>query len=319
MAGSHGTMPGVTLVAHADWSVSDQKRWVARASRGVNGRFEAAAPVQEKSAGTLLQRLRTEAGEGGCALVGFDFPIGLPAAYARKARIGDFQEFLLNWGDGCWADFDKPARLPEEVCLERPFYPLAPGGSQRSFLTSGLGISWKGLYRRCELAHNGRRAACPLFWTLGGQQVGKAALSGWREVLVPGLRQADVGLAIWPFAGRINMLLTPGSVTVAETYPAEFYAPLGFSSGRWSKRRQSDRQARSGALCSWAERNSIELADDLRKAILDGFGVSTTGEDQFDAVTGLFGILNTLYNGIDEPEEVENRTVEGWILGQAWS
>ena len=138
-------------------------------------------------------------------------------------------------------------------------------------------------------------------------------------MLVPGLRQAASGLAIWPFAGRLNELFTPGSVTVAETYPAEFYGQLGFSNGRWSKRRQPDRRARSGALCDWAEKHSIELADDLRKAILDGFGDSATGEDQFDAVTGLFGMLKTLSNGMNEPEEEEIRTVEGWILGQAWN
>ena len=138
-------MPGVTLVAHADWSVSDKKRWVARApAEGLMGVLKQPLQLRRNLPGLLLQRLKAEAGEGGCAVAGFDFPIGLPVAYARKAGIGDFQEFLLNWGEGRWADFDKPARLSGEICVERPFYPLAPGGSQRIFLIGGLGISWRG-------------------------------------------------------------------------------------------------------------------------------------------------------------------------------
>ena len=318
MAGLNRNMPGLTLVAHADWSVSDKKRWMACARRETGGVFQAYAPVPVGDCGNMIWRLKAEVGENGCALVGFDFPIGLPAKYARRAGIRDFQEFLLRWGEGRWADFGNPARFKEEICLERPFYPQAPGGSQRAHLECKLGIEWRALYRECELPHEGRRAACPLFWTLGGQQVGKAAISGWRDVLIPGLHDASSGLVIWPFAGKLDMLFAPGRVIAAETYPAEFYTPLGLSSGRWSKRRQADRQARSDALLDWAERHDIELAYDLRQAILAGFGESDSGEDRFDAVTGLFGMLNTLYNGIDEPEEEEIRSVEGWILGLAW-
>ena len=306
------------LVAHSDWSVSKDKRWLACARRLPDGSFVASAPEPVGETGGLICRLRSEVGEDACALVGFDFPIGLPGTYARKVGIQDFQAFLLHLGEGRWADFEKPARSPEEISLERPFYPHAPGGSRRAYLGDKLGLEWTELYRKCEHPHQARRAACPLFWTLGGQQVGKAALSGWRDVLVPGLLDKGSGLVIWPFAGRLDELLAPGNVVVAETYPAEVYAHLGISGGRWSKRCQVDRQARAESLLAWAKGQKVKLADDLRLAILAGFGESNTGEDQFDAVTGLFGMLNTLYNRRDEPEGEEIRSVEGWILGQAW-
>ena len=44
------------------------------------------------------------------------------------------------------------------------------------------------LLRKCEIGRIGRRAACSLFWTLGGNQVGKGAIAGWRDLLGPALR-----------------------------------------------------------------------------------------------------------------------------------
>jgi hypothetical protein len=47
------------------------------------------------------------------------------------------------------------------------------------------------LRRQCERATPTRRAACPLFWTLGSNQVGKAAISGWQEVIAPAQRHGQ--------------------------------------------------------------------------------------------------------------------------------
>jgi hypothetical protein len=77
------------------------------------------------------------------------------------------------------------------------------------------------LRRECEKKQAGRRAACPLFWTLGANQVGKGAIVGWRDVLAPALREGDVSL--WPFDGRLLDLLKAGKIIIAETYPAECY------------------------------------------------------------------------------------------------
>jgi hypothetical protein len=62
--------------------------------------------------------------------------------------------------------------------------------------------------------------ACCLFWTLGGNQVGEAAMSGWRDVLAPALRNKGP-LSLWRFDGPLPSLLVPRKVLVAETYPAE--------------------------------------------------------------------------------------------------
>jgi hypothetical protein len=53
----------------------------------------------------------------------------------------------------------------------------------------------------------------------------------------------------------------------------------------------------------------------LRKEIHDGF---SQGDDAFDAVVGLFGMLQVC-NGQrapGEPDEVVIREIEGWILGR---
>jgi hypothetical protein len=101
------------------------------------------------------------------------------------------------------------------------------------------------LRRRCDLAHAGRRAASPLFWTLGAQQVGKAAIHGWKEVLVPGIGMRELDVWIWPYSGQLMNLLRPGRIIIAETYPAEVYTHLGIS---FSTRRPGKKiwEARSG-------------------------------------------------------------------------
>jgi hypothetical protein len=115
-------------------------------------------------------------------------------------------------------------------------------------------------------------------------------------------------------------LLAMSEVVATETYPAECYHRLGLAGpeiGRWSKRRQSDRAAKVPVLLAWAERTRVTLDPALREAITEGFGTRPDGEDPFDAVVGLFGMLNVVLgfepSGIPDDEQV--RRVEGWILG----
>ena len=63
-------------------------------------------------------------------------------------------------------------------------------------------------------------------WTLGGNQVGKAAISGWRELLAPA-RRAGIDVGRWPFDGALAALLSTRRFVVAETYPGEVYEHLG--------------------------------------------------------------------------------------------
>src|SRR4029079_19473112 len=93
-------------------------------------------------------------------------------------------ETLPGLGRGEWRRFFEPAVLPGEIALGRPFYPARPGGTSQAHLVEGLGVaSMDDLLRRCDRRTATRRAACSIFWTLGANQVGRAAIAGWREVL----------------------------------------------------------------------------------------------------------------------------------------
>jgi hypothetical protein len=184
------------------------------------------------------------------------------------------------------------------------------------------------LLRLCERPRPGRRAACPLFWTLGGQQVGKAALHGWQEILAPaitgrpGWQPPATQVSLWPFDGPLASLLDPGRIVIAETYPAEVYTRLGirFPKSRGvpsGKRVQAARAASAESIFAWAKAGGVELEASLQAAIQDGFGSGATGEDQFDALVGLLGMLAVLLGqgAAGEPEEDHIRHIEGWILG----
>jgi hypothetical protein len=189
----------------------------------LDGRFtaEAARPVGDHM--HLITSIRSEIRSEGCALVGFDFPIGVPERYANAAGIEMFKSFLLELGTGAWADFFAVCRIAAEISIYRAFYPFRPGGTQQAHVLKALGLQHiDDLRRQCERKQNGRRAACALLWTLGANQVGKGAIVGWRDVLAPALRY-DKYVALWPFDGQLDGLLQPGKIVVAETYPAECY------------------------------------------------------------------------------------------------
>lgn len=324
------TYPLPNLIAHSDWGSNPRKRWMAQACLSNDGRYLAHAPEPVGEAQDLLQRLRETASPQGAVLAGFDFPIGLPARYAERAGIQDFLALLPQLGQGAWADFYDVAETPDQVSLQRPFYPNHPGQAKQSHLLHGLGVdAMDDLRRLCERARPGRRAASPLFWTLGGQQVGKAAIHGWREVLGPALRGgagsiSPQTLLIWPFSGRLYELFKPGAVVVAETYPAEFYTHLGVTfslhraGARSGKRVRSERLANAVALFAWAERAGVDLDPGLEAAIRDGFGMAPDSDDPFDAAVGLLGMLNVVlgHRPAGEPQDKLIRRVEGWILGQ---
>lgn len=157
---------------------------------------------------------------------------------------------------------------------------------------------------------------------MGPQQAGKGAIIGWRDMLAPALRAKAV--SIWPFSGALFDLFQPGRVVVAETYPAECYRHLGIAltakgaDGRSGKRSQFSRQANADVLLNWAADSKIQLDDLLKAQLVDGFGATRDSEDRFDAVIGLFGMLNvTLKRRLPgDPTDENVRKIEGWILGQ---
>jgi hypothetical protein len=259
----------------------------------------------------------------GRVVLGFDFPIGLPFAYARRAGLTDFPSPLTVFGTGEWSDFFKVATDKSEITLHRPFYPAKCSEKdivKVAHLEEQLGLGYSQLFRTCELAAGGGPTAGMMFWTLGSKQVGKGALKGWREVLQPAVTDPNLDVALWPFDGAFDDLVRSRAVTVVETYPAEMYSHLRVRFlPRESKRRQRDRQGKGPALLQWAEQAGVDLTSGLRGEIESGFGPRKDGEDPFDAVVGLFGILNVLLGhrtaGDPEPGSDEQQ-IEGWILGR---
>jgi len=171
MAGSGG-LPRV--VAHADWGVGTAKRWVAVAVLGADGRYRALAPRPVGPEGPVLERLGVapDAPRSGVVL-GFDFPIGLPRAYARRVGIADFRTTLGGFGRGEWAAFYSVAKTAAEIGLYRPFYPLRPGSKGER--------SRRHLCDACTRAAGRRRGGAPLGGLdprLGGHgRLGRRALT----------------------------------------------------------------------------------------------------------------------------------------------
>lgn len=323
----HALQPLPAVVAHADWSIDPGKRWFAMAVLGENGRYRAVAPQVVGPLPSFMDRLAARAGSAGTVFLGFDLPLGLPARYAARAGIDDFRAVLPKLGTGRWQAFFDVAALPGEVSPLRPFYPARAGPSgtvARQHLVDGLGLErYDDLMRCCDRSASGRRPAAAIFWTLGPQQVGKAAISAWRDLLIPALATGR-DLRIWPFDGALQKLFQPGSIVVAETYPAEVYAHLGveFSKPRTGlkagKRVRADRAANAKVLLGRADLLGVTPAPALRRAIEGGFGPSPDGEDPFDATIGLLGMLNVVlgHRSSGEPPDKVVHTVEGWILGQ---
>jgi hypothetical protein len=304
------------LIVHADWGSTPGKRWVCRATPTDDGGYEAHAPELAGDPGTLLSRLLGQHTSG--VLLGFDFPIGLPVACARRIGVSRFPDFLRAAGSGAFAQFFELARTADEISLHRPFYPHRPGGTSRAQLTNALGIPFAQLLRTCDHRTVHRNAASALFWTLGSQQVGRAAIHGWRDVLQPALADAALDVALWPFDGTLHSLLATREVVIAEAYPAEAAVHLGLNDSRWSKRDQTDRARLAQRIRSWSTQHQITLTRELLRQLEAGFGRGADGEDRFDAVLGALSMcaVATGRGASDHGLPHYVRDVEGWIIGQ---
>ena len=301
------------LVAHADWSKDPKKRWYAAAALDDNGRYWVDAPAPVGPVDTYLGRLRECAGPGSTVLAGFDFPIGLPARYAAMAGLTDFRRALRRLGRHEWSDFYEPARSRSDISIGRPFYPGGDSkGTTRKDLVHGLDMQdFSDLKRHCERSSR----AEAMFWLVGSKQVGRSAISGWRDLLVPAL-VSEAQLSIWPFDGRLSDLLERPGVVVTETYPATTYRHLDLGISTGSKKRQSDRAADASTVRDWAGTNGVRLTKELQDEIEDGFGPRKDGEDPFDAVVGLLGMLDVVLGNLAPGEPQDHTTrIEGWMLG----
>jgi hypothetical protein len=254
----------------------------------------------------------------GPVLAGFDFPIGVPMAYAQRTAFPDFPAALAAFGHGEWAEFYHVAATPDEISIRRPFYPRrAIAGAKRSHLLRALGLDCTDLLRRrCDHATLLRRVAAPLFWTVGPSQVGKAAITGWREVLVPARAR---GAHLWPFEGTLAVLADPASPVLSEAYPAEACSHIGVQFlHAMSKRRQEDRRHAAAGLSERAKRIGVVFAAETIRLVETGFGPAHDREDPFDSLIGLLGLIEVADGRRAEhpPERHGADRWEGWILGQ---
>ncbi len=302
------------LAVHADWSVDARKRWQVVARR-IGAGWLVAEPEPVGDLSTWTARLLARA--AGPVALGVDLPLGLPRGYVR-AHVGaaDFSTFLRGLAASP-GFFEVCARL-DEVAPGRPFYPrLGCRGMTRAAHAAALGLAGPaGLSRLCDRATPARPAGAPLFWTLGANQTGKAAIAAWRDWLVPDLL-GGADIALWPFDGDFRALLAQHAVVVAETYPAEVMRHLGLRL-RGSKRRQEDRAALAPALHAAMARLDAAPAPGLAAAVIAGFGADTAGEDRFDATIGVLGVINVIAGNRPDatPDDPWLRRWEGWVLGQ---
>src|SRR3954470_7057278 len=136
--------------------------------------------------------------------LGLDLPLGVPREFAAGRPEPGFTAFLR--GLAATPDFFRVSPGLDTVSPARPFYPARGiAGMTRAAHAAALGLSGPvGLSRWCDRATAERPAGAPLFWTLGANQSGKAAITAWRDWIVPALGAqgaADAPIRLWPFEG----------------------------------------------------------------------------------------------------------------------
>jgi hypothetical protein len=254
--------------------------------------------------------------EGGPAALGLDLPLGVPRGFAETRAEQGFPAFLSGLVGN--PDFFAVSPSLATVSPARPFYP-ARGikGMTRAAHAAALGLpDAAGLSRLCDRATAERPAGAPVFWTLGANQTGKAAISAWRDWLAPALA-AGAPLHLWPFAGVLHDLLRPGQLALAEVYPAESLRHLGLKLPG-SKRAEAPRQALAPALRDAMAALCVTPDAALAEMIQTGFGTDAAGEDRFDSLIGLLGLIGVIDGKRPDfiPEDPMIRAWEGWVLGQ---
>lgn len=301
------------LAAHADWSIDPRKRWIALARRGPRG-WRAEAPRLVGDTDALLPALLAD---GLPVALGLDLPLGVPREWAAGRAESDFPALLA----GLAADpgFFEVSPTLATVSPRRPFYP-ARGikGMTRAAHAAALGLSSAAaLSRQCDRATATRPAGAPVFWTLGANQSGKAAIAAWRDWLCPALA-GGAPVRLWPFHGHLHELLAPGRAALAEVYPAEALRQLRLKIFG-SKRAQPPRQALAEPLRAAMRGLRVTPSPELLAMIREGFGADAAGEDRLDCVLGLLCLIAVLDGARADhvPDDPWISRWEGWVLGQA--
>jgi len=304
----------VDHIWHADWSLSGKGRWVAKARRtGKGWLIHAIEPVGML---TQFRQSLSDHSHDQTIWLGLDMPIGFVDCWYDGANIQDFKSLLRLLQTDQWNKFFDVCKSPDEICHQRPFYPKSSGikGSvKREHLVTALGLTdFRDLHRRCELATKDRAAACPSFWTLAANQVGKAMLHGLENLIIPGTQD---GFNIWPFSGDLATCTAQSGVTLIETYPGEIYGWLELS--ELTKSNQKSRALAVKQLLNHAGQNAIGFSTSLTARIKTGFDREYGKDDAFDALVGVMGLIQ-IADGVRPehlPSEPVIRNREGWIVG----
>ena len=197
------------VVAHADWSVSAAKRWVAVAAPSTTGATSWRPSSPSVSAGERLAR------SGGAE------PIVWPTATVRCCSGSICHSGCQwptaagpgspTWRSGCRVDADlgRSGRRQHHRRRSRRLgrctrpVPAAPAATTSSKRPWGRDRSTS-CAAPASANRRSTRAACPVFWTLGANQVGRGAVLAWREVVREG------GCRLWPFDGDLPSLVRGG-------------------------------------------------------------------------------------------------------------
>jgi hypothetical protein len=303
------------VIVHADWGTKPKKRWAVRATLDA-GSYDLSAPFLIPSASDLLSDAVAAAKDGRTTLLGFDFAMGIPIAYAKRSGAKSFLDLIARAD----ADFFAPVASLELVTQERPFLATMAKGNTENALRMRLGLDASTQLRRCETSPGTYRGdACCIFIPKPAKQVAGATRTGWSEVLQSALRspaRAEGVIRVWPFDGALADLVQPGNVCVAETYPGELYAHLAMVGN--SKTVQTWRQAHAAHLLAAARETATKLHPLLAAQIASGFGDRSEGEDPFDATVGVLGMIRIVLGlgCCDAPTDDDVSRYEGWIVGR---
>ena len=281
-----------SLAAHADWSIDPRKRWVTIAQRTTTG-----LDPERASAGRRRSHVPVAPARRGRRRRGRHWAPTCPSAFRAPTpppgpnRISQPSSATLP----AMPDFFSVCSTLDDIRPDRPFYP-ARGIAGMTRLSHALALGLPDAV--CAVptvrpSNNGASGRGAVVLDPGRQPVRQgrhrrlAAFDPARHW--PTRTRCD----LWPFEGPFRSLLAPGSVALAETYPAEALRHLGIRL-RGSKRRHADRCATAGALVTAMDQQSATPDDAMRQAVRDGFGADAAGEDRFDSVLGVLCVLNVL-------------------------
>jgi hypothetical protein len=221
-------------------------------------------------------------------LVAFNTPIGFSRAYSEATGIPSFRAGLEIFGTGSFQWFYDIASIPEQVSSYRPFYPMKLGDAAVAL-------------RECEQKGN----AAPLFWLVGPRQKGRQALALWEM-----LGKRVEGVSFWPFDGTIELLVPQDKPVVAEFDFTVLQQLMGMD-----VLAQRGAGARVAAGMQTFERvNDVDFQA-VRKTLLNGYGPSAAGEEEFDTLYATIILAHLFTSGriTEAPEGA--RDTEGWVLG----